>query len=278
RSRTFRSASFLITLLGTAVNTALTFQVTYTSKSFKWEPDTEWESTGHEWRPNGLKIMWALLSTYFAFGAIVCAIGLLGVVKNKPSLLRFFRDYSIGDIIFCGAVTIFATYASFHTSARVSICEEFSRQPELLNDMIETGLSLENCERWFDTAVLAGFAFMVVVLVVRIHFLLAVTHYYSHLTRYQHLSVPLTTLSSNVSSSSLPSRSSISSAPRNSMSSHTPSSPNHELQRILLLPDAQPAEPVVYAPIPMSSLTPQLKAKAREAWVSRGHRYYRTHS
>lgn len=43
-----------------------------------------------------------------------------------------------------------------------------SRQPELLRNMGEMGLSLENCERWFERAVMAFVACMVIVLVVRV--------------------------------------------------------------------------------------------------------------
>lgn len=82
--------------------------------------------------------------------------------------MRFYRDYSIADFSFCAFFTALATYGAFRTSARAGVCEELSHHPELMRDMFEMGLSLENCERWLERAVLAILAVMFIVIVVRV--------------------------------------------------------------------------------------------------------------
>lgn len=59
-------------------------------------------------------------------------------------------------------------YAAFRTSVRTVVCEELSRQPDLMRGMAEMGLNLENCELWFERAVLVFMVFMVVLTVVRV--------------------------------------------------------------------------------------------------------------
>lgn len=82
--------------------------------------------------------------------------------------MRFYRDYSIADFSFTTFFTIFGIYATFRTSVRTAVCEELSRQPELMRDMLEMGLNLENCELWFERAVFAFIAVMIILIVVRV--------------------------------------------------------------------------------------------------------------
>lgn len=90
-------------------------------------------------------------------------------LQNKPAFIRFYRDYSIADFSFTTFSAILVTYSAFRSaSLRASICEELSRQPELMRDLVEMGLNLENCELWFERAVLMGVAIMVVLVVVRV--------------------------------------------------------------------------------------------------------------
>jgi len=88
-------------------------------------------------------------------------------LQRKPSLVRFYRDYSIADFSFCTFVTAITTYAVFHTSARAAICEELSHHPELMRDTADLGLNLENCERWLERAALGFVALMFIITVVR---------------------------------------------------------------------------------------------------------------
>ncbi|KAF8165727.1 hypothetical protein B0H34DRAFT_780500 [Crassisporium funariophilum] len=262
-----RTASTLITLFGTITNAILTIQVLAAWRSLKWEPESEWESSG-----NGIKVIWALLFVYFSSAAAVCTVGLVGVIKNKPSHVRFYRDYSIADFSFCTFSTLLATYAAFLGPARAGVCEELSHHPELMRDMLEMGLNLENCERWLERAVFAALAVMFVVMVVRLHFLLAVSNYYSHLVRHrnqhQFLSWWSATQASNPAALSSPSSSSL------STSSTSSSTSSHPLQRIFLLPNKPPIDlengevEYVYAPVPRHTLPKEIQEQATEAWVS----------
>ena len=88
--------------------------------------------------------------------------------QRTPSFVRLFRDYSVADLCFCGLFAIFAALASFRPGTRATVCEELSRQPELLRDLAEAGLNLENCELWFEHAVVAVVAVIAILLVVRV--------------------------------------------------------------------------------------------------------------
>jgi len=240
-----RTASTLITIFGAITNAAIAIQVLAAWRTFKWEPESEWESSGDKWQLNGLKLIWALLLVYFSSATSVCTVGLIGVVKAKSSYLRFYRDYSIADFSFCAFSLVLATYAAFLGPARAGVCEELSHHPELMRDMLEMGLNLENCERWLERAVFAVLAVLFVVMVVRLHFLLAISNYYSHVTRR----------GSSASSNSTPSR------------------------IFLLAKDSANLDDLehgidldlVYAPVSRHSLPKELQYQATEAWVSRAN-------
>jgi hypothetical protein len=90
--------------------------------------------------------------------------------QSIPSFVRFYRDYSIADFAFSTFFTLVGAYAAFRTSVRAVVCEELSRQPDLMRGMAEMGLNLENCELWFERAVMAFMVFMVVLTVVRVRY------------------------------------------------------------------------------------------------------------
>jgi hypothetical protein len=180
-----RTASLCISLLGALINFAFAVQLLSAWRSLKWEPESEWEGSEISWRGDGLKLVWGLLSGYFAVAATVCFIGFVGIIKvgpapileyslrltlsqSIPSFVRFYRDYSIADFSFTAFFTIVGTYAAFRTSVRTVVCDELSRQPSLMQGMAEMGLNLENCEMWFERAVLAFMMFMVVLIVIRV--------------------------------------------------------------------------------------------------------------
>ncbi|KAJ3497623.1 hypothetical protein NLJ89_g10324 [Agrocybe chaxingu] len=243
-----RTASTLITLFGAVSNAILTIQVLAAWRSIKWETESEWESRGDMWQLDGVKVIWGLLFIYFASAASVCAVGLHGVLKSKPSHVRFYRDYSIADFSLCTLCSILMTYASFLKPARAGVCEEFSHHPELMRDMLEMGLNIENCELWLERAVFGLIAFLFVIMVVRAF----VPPPPAHFLMFDDSRVFLK-----------PSRSSVG--------------------RIYLLPNTQHhtmtgstgstdlengAVEMVYAPVPRSSLPKDLQEQATEAWVS----------
>lgn len=78
-----RTASALITVLGAITNAAVTIQVLAAWYAFKWEPESEWESSGDKWQLNGLKLVWALLLVYFSSAASICTIGFVGILKVR---------------------------------------------------------------------------------------------------------------------------------------------------------------------------------------------------
>ncbi|KAG6854363.1 hypothetical protein C0991_007868 [Blastosporella zonata] len=241
-----RSASIAVTAFGAIFNLALAVQVITASRSFKWEPESEWEASGDSWQVDGVKLVWGLFCAHFALAATVCMVGFIGILKSKPTLVRFYRDYSIADFSFCTFATAITTFAVFSTSARAAICEELSHHPELLQDLMEMGLNLENCERWLERGGLAFVALMFVFLVIRLHFLLAVANLYSQLTRHA------------------------------SLYSRAPSrfrfQDSTTLQRIYLLPPSDEESlhegtELVYAPVPINSIPKDLRDCATEAGV-----------
>lgn len=64
-------------------------------------------------------------------------------------------------------------YFSFRSSSmlQATVCEELARQPELMRDMAESGLNLENCEYWFERAVVAVLGALLVFAVARVSLL-----------------------------------------------------------------------------------------------------------
>lgn len=246
-----RTASLVISLLGAIFNFTFAVQVLALWRNIRWEPESEWEGAADRWRVDGVKLVWALLSAYFAAAATACLVGFYGFVKNIPSFVRFYRDYSIADFSFCAFFTLAGAYAAFRTSIRTSVCEELSRQPELMRYMVDMGLNLENCELWFERAIMAVMGIMAVLIVIRLHFLIAVSNYYSHLSRHARSGLPFTTSTSS-----------------------------HHLQRIYVLPRSSPStpaleDPLVYTPVPLSSLSPSLRSSATEAWISRSEESHR---
>jgi hypothetical protein len=183
-----RTASLCVSILGALVNFALAVQLLSAWRSLKWEPESEWEGSENSWRGGGVKLVWGLLSGYFAANATVCLIGFIGIIKVRPisytlttkistpplflqsipSFVRFYRDYSIADFSFCAFFAVVGTYAAFRTSVRAVLCEELPRQPSLMRELAEMGINLENCELWFERAVLAFMMIMVVLIVVRV--------------------------------------------------------------------------------------------------------------
>ncbi|KAA1466473.1 hypothetical protein DENSPDRAFT_831309 [Dentipellis sp. KUC8613] len=269
-----RTASLIIALFGAFTNLVFAVQLFAVWTSFKWDTESEWESSADSWTVNGAKMVGGLAAAYFLTAAVASVAGFVGIVKGIPKYVRFYRDYSIADFTFCTFTTLFVTYASFrYYSVRTGICEELSRHSDLMRDLAEVGLNLENCEQWFERAVVAFVVVMLIVIVIRLHFMIALSSYYRQLLSRQHGGIPLFVSSRNHKDPSL--------------------------QRIYLLPS--PASPtshmgfssrddldsVVYAPVPLRDLSERdaRELNAREAWIHsdnrqppRQHRHSHSHS
>jgi hypothetical protein len=93
----------------------------------------------------------------------------VSILQGVPQYVRFYRDFSVADFTFCTISTLFVTYASFsYYSVRSRICEEISRHGDLMRDLAEAGLSSENCEQWFERAVMVFVGIMFVIIVIRV--------------------------------------------------------------------------------------------------------------
>jgi hypothetical protein len=84
RSSSCRSASLLSTLFGTLTNAGIAIQVLSAWQQLKWgDVESEWAGEGWPQVVDGIKVMWALLSIYFASAASVCAVGLVGIIRVR---------------------------------------------------------------------------------------------------------------------------------------------------------------------------------------------------
>ena len=88
--------------------------------------------------------------------------------QHRPSYLRFFRDSTIVDLVFSFMFTIVTAFCASRQSTRALLCEQLSRQPELLRSVANSGLNFENCELWFENAVVVFTCVMLVTLVMRV--------------------------------------------------------------------------------------------------------------
>lgn len=91
--------------------------------------------------------------------------------QNSLSYVRFFRDYSIADLLFVLLSALTMSYLSFSPSSSILrnfICNELGRQPELLRDVADSGLNMENCEYWLERGVILMIAMYMVFVTVKV--------------------------------------------------------------------------------------------------------------
>lgn len=255
-----RTTSLAVSLFGAVCNFALAARLLGAWRSFKWEPESEWESSEYSISKDGVRLVWALLCAYFAAASAICFFGLAGIVRGKPSFVRIYRDYIVGDFVFGTLFAAIGSYAAFLPTVRSNVCELLSREPDILQYSIDLGLTLENCEPWFEQGVFAFMVVLIVITVIRLHFVLALSSYYSILVHHQgfHLSSHASDAEGNLERIYI--------LPACSVASKVPCASDLDLEFI----DAP-----IYAPVPLTNVTPQiaeeLLANATEAWVSLSH-------
>ncbi|KAJ7093808.1 hypothetical protein C8R44DRAFT_989899 [Mycena epipterygia] len=226
-SRLAKSASLIITLCGALTHSFLTVQL---AGSWRTLRALDAENDLDAWKLDGLKVLFALLALYLQAGAFVSFVGFYGVLKNKASHVRLYRDCSAADLAFTVFITVLAGYAAW-APGRLA-CEELARQPELAQ-LLALLSPDETCERWLERAAITLLSAMVVLTVVRLHFLLAVSTHYAHLLRLTSAGGP----------------------------------GGEQCIRLLPLPPNVPAADVVYAPVHCPSGSPLDSAGTAEVWV-----------
>ncbi|KAF7321625.1 hypothetical protein MKEN_00683600 [Mycena kentingensis (nom. inval.)] len=183
-------ASLLITLVGGLVHSFLALQLTaawHTLRSI--ETETEYENA---WRFDGLRVLWALLALYLLAAAFVSFVGLSGVLRNNATHVRLYRDCASADLLFTtflGIVAAFAAWGPALTSSRAA-CDSPELAPllpligALLAPFLPAPLALdEACERYLAHVGAGAAAGLLVLSVVRVHFLLAVNTHYATLRK-----------------------------------------------------------------------------------------------
>lgn len=183
-----RAASLALSIVSALTNLVVAAHVLSLWRVLRWESESEWEGSADGWRVDSIKLVWLLLAAYFSTATVICLIGAFGVIKvclvfsnrnsiilclqlrlqRAPSFVRLYRDYSLADICFCALLTTATAAVSFRPGARAIVCEEISGQPELLRDLADAGLNVENCEQWFEHAVLGFVGVTAILLIVRV--------------------------------------------------------------------------------------------------------------
>ncbi|KAF7352204.1 hypothetical protein MVEN_01183700 [Mycena venus] len=235
-----KSASLVTTLAGGLVNSFLTLQL---AGSWSTLRALDAESELDAWKFDGLRVLWALLGVYLLAAAFVSFVGFFGVLRNKPSHVRLYRDCASADLFFTAFLTVLAFVAA-RAPARAA-CE----QPELsvlLSYIYSNSNSYlsyfgtpvspdESCERALEHAAVVALAGLVALTVVRLHFLLAVGAHYSAMVR----------------------------------ETQTQGGEGGDVQRIRLLPLPRgvSAGDVVYAPVHCPQAANSLLGTSAEVWV-----------
>ncbi|KAJ7181557.1 hypothetical protein C8R43DRAFT_941392 [Mycena crocata] len=179
-ARIAKSASLVITLVSALTHSYLTLQL---AASWRTLRALDAENELDAWKLDGLKVLWALMALYLLAAAFVSFIGFLGVLRNKASHVRLYRDCSAADLGFTFFLTLIAAWAQSGLSSTTNprfACEELARQPELAQ-LLALLAPDETCERALERAALALLAAMLVLTVIRLHFLLAVSAHYRDL-------------------------------------------------------------------------------------------------
>ncbi|KAI9574396.1 hypothetical protein HD554DRAFT_2046809 [Boletus coccyginus] len=256
--KSFRSASVATAFIGALSNIALAAYLCGVWRSLAWEPGSEWEGSRFSLSRDGARLVCGLFSGYFAAASAICVFGLTGIVRGIPSFVRIYRSYVIGDFAFCTLFAVLASSAAVDPAARAQVCEQVSRQPDLLRDVIDLGLTLENCEQWFERGLMAFMAVFLIRTVVRIHFIFALSRFYAHLASGHRCDLSYAHDDNNFP----------------------------PLERVYLLPPPpidqdekrasvaeESMQSPIYAPVPLGQVSPQmahqLRATATEAWISR---------
>lgn len=87
RSRSTRSASLAVAILGAVFNFAVLAQLAAAPVT-KFEAESEWDGVPDPWRISGVRLLWGLVLAYFASATLVCTAGLVGIAKVSSDMSR----------------------------------------------------------------------------------------------------------------------------------------------------------------------------------------------
>ena len=76
-----RSVSLAASIAGALFNYALAIRLLASWRSLGWDSESEWEGSGDVWALDSIKLIWGLLSAYFAAAAVACFLGFIGIAK-----------------------------------------------------------------------------------------------------------------------------------------------------------------------------------------------------
>ncbi|ELU45905.1 hypothetical protein AG1IA_00073 [Rhizoctonia solani AG-1 IA] len=150
----YRTATLVLAGLGAVGNAYAAIHLVALWWRMRKETESEWEGSADIWTLDIARVLGALVCTYMTIASVACAAGFYGTLKRLPAHVRVFRDYSIADLVFVTLSTLMFAFACVQPTLRGVVCEELSRQPELMRNLIDAGLTIENCDIYFDYSVL----------------------------------------------------------------------------------------------------------------------------
>ncbi|KAJ7262621.1 hypothetical protein C8J57DRAFT_1471169 [Mycena rebaudengoi] len=139
--------------------------------------------------------LWALLLLYMQAAAFVSFVGFLGVLGNKATHVRLYCDCSAADLLFTAFLTLLAIYITFSPIALPASLDApllFCLQPRIRILVLKhIGPALRRRWRnprrtpcaWRATSPRRAAVSVSAGMVVRLHFLLAVSMHYAHMLR-----------------------------------------------------------------------------------------------
>ncbi|KAF7304132.1 hypothetical protein MIND_00644800 [Mycena indigotica] len=185
-----KAASLVITLSGGLVHTYLALKLASSWATLRaLEAETEYENA---FRLDGLRVLFLLVALYLIAASCISFLGFSGVLRARPSHVRLYRDCASADLAFTALLGLVAAAVAFHPGTPAPTCDAPELAPLLpligavLAPFLPAQLAPdEACERYLTQLGVAAAAALLVLAVVRVHFLLAVNTHYAALLRQQ---------------------------------------------------------------------------------------------
>lgn len=82
-SKPLRSVSLAAALTSALFNSIVAVRLLASWRVLGWESESEWEASSDVWRVDSLKLIWGLVSAYFASAALASLAGAVGLAKVR---------------------------------------------------------------------------------------------------------------------------------------------------------------------------------------------------